>query len=33
LTNRVHPTRFADTADAIKTLRRAVNDAVVDILA
>ncbi len=33
LTNRVHPTRFADTADVIKTLRRAVNDAVVDILA
>jgi CubicO group peptidase (beta-lactamase class C family) len=32
LTNRVHPTRFADTADAIKALRRAVNDAVVDIL-
>jgi CubicO group peptidase (beta-lactamase class C family) len=33
LTNRVHPTRFGTTADAIKTLRRAVNDAVVDILA
>jgi CubicO group peptidase (beta-lactamase class C family) len=33
LTNRVHPTRFGTTADAIKTLRRAINDAVVDILA
>jgi hypothetical protein len=26
----VHPTRFGNTADAIKTLRRAVGDAVVD---
>lgn len=33
LTNRVHPTRFANTADAIKSLRRAVHDAVVDSLA
>jgi CubicO group peptidase (beta-lactamase class C family) len=33
LTNRVHPTRHGNTADAIKTLRRAVGDAVVDILA
>jgi CubicO group peptidase (beta-lactamase class C family) len=33
LTNRVHPTRHAGTADAIKTLRRAVHDAVVDALA
>ncbi|MGE5181807.1 MAG: serine hydrolase domain-containing protein [Acidobacteriota bacterium] len=32
LTNRVHPTRHAATADAIKTLRRAVNDAVIDAL-
>jgi CubicO group peptidase (beta-lactamase class C family) len=32
LTNRVHPTRHGSSADAIKTLRRAVNDAVVDIL-
>jgi CubicO group peptidase (beta-lactamase class C family) len=32
LTNRVHPTRFANTADAIKSLRRAVHDAVVDSL-
>lgn len=32
LTNRVHPTRHANTADAIKTLRRAVNDAVIDAL-
>lgn len=32
LTNRVHPTRFANTADAIKSLRRAVHDAVVDTL-
>jgi CubicO group peptidase (beta-lactamase class C family) len=32
LTNRVHPTRHAGTADAIKALRRAVNDAVVDAL-
>lgn len=29
LTNRVHPTRHANTADAIKRLRRAVADAVV----
>jgi serine-type D-Ala-D-Ala carboxypeptidase len=32
LTNRVHPTRHGDTADRIKALRRAVNDAVVDAL-
>ncbi|MEO8846756.1 MAG: serine hydrolase domain-containing protein [Kofleriaceae bacterium] len=32
LTNRVHPTRFGTTADAIKSLRRAVGDAVVDAL-
>lgn len=32
LTNRVHPTRFAGTADRIKALRRAVHDAVVDAL-
>lgn len=32
LTNRVHPTRHGDTADRIKSLRRAVNDAVVDTL-
>jgi CubicO group peptidase (beta-lactamase class C family) len=32
LTNRVHPTRFANTADKIKALRRAVHDAVVDTL-
>jgi CubicO group peptidase (beta-lactamase class C family) len=32
LTNRVHPTRHGNSADAIKTLRRAVNDAVVDAL-
>jgi len=32
LTNRVHPTRHGGTADAIKALRRAVGDAVVDIL-
>jgi CubicO group peptidase (beta-lactamase class C family) len=32
LTNRVHPTRHLDTADRIKALRRAVNDAVVDAL-
>lgn len=30
LTNRVHPTRFGTTADAIKKLRRAVNDAVAE---
>lgn len=32
LTNRVHPTRHAGSADAIKALRRAVNDAVLDQL-
>ncbi|HEY5949804.1 MAG TPA: serine hydrolase domain-containing protein [Kofleriaceae bacterium] len=32
LTNRVHPTRFGDTAERIKSLRRAVNDAAVDSL-
>jgi CubicO group peptidase (beta-lactamase class C family) len=32
LTNRVHPTRHAGTADAIKALRRAVHDAVIDAL-
>jgi CubicO group peptidase (beta-lactamase class C family) len=32
LTNRVHPTRHGATAEAIKRLRRAVNDAVVDAL-
>jgi CubicO group peptidase (beta-lactamase class C family) len=32
LTNRVHPTRFAGTADRIKALRRSVHDAVVDAL-
>lgn len=32
LTNRVHPTRFGGSADRIKTLRRAVHDAVVDAL-
>jgi CubicO group peptidase (beta-lactamase class C family) len=32
LTNRVHPTRWGGTADAIKALRRAVADAVVDAL-
>jgi CubicO group peptidase (beta-lactamase class C family) len=32
LTNRVHPTRFGGTADAIKALRRAIGDAVVDAL-
>lgn len=32
LTNRVHPTRHGDTAERIKSLRRAVNDAVVDAL-
>jgi serine-type D-Ala-D-Ala carboxypeptidase len=30
LTNRVHPTRHGDTAERIKALRRAVNDAAVD---
>jgi CubicO group peptidase (beta-lactamase class C family) len=32
LTNRVHPTRHGNTADAIKALRRAVGDAVIDSL-
>lgn len=32
LVNRVHPTRFAGTAEQIKTLRRAVGDAVVEAL-
>jgi CubicO group peptidase (beta-lactamase class C family) len=32
LTNRVHPTRHAATAEAIKALRRAVHDAVIDEL-
>ena len=32
LANRVHPTRHGNTADAIKALRRAVGDAVVDSL-
>jgi serine-type D-Ala-D-Ala carboxypeptidase len=32
LTNRVHPTRHGASAEAIKTLRRAVNDAIVDLL-
>lgn len=32
LTNRVHPTRHGTTADAIKSLRRAINDAVIDEL-
>jgi CubicO group peptidase (beta-lactamase class C family) len=32
LTNRVHPTRFAGTADRIKALRRSVHDAVVEAL-
>ena len=32
LTNRVHPTRFGDSPDAIKALRRAVNDAAIDML-
>jgi CubicO group peptidase (beta-lactamase class C family) len=32
LTNRVHPTRHAGTADAIKALRRAVNDAAISAL-
>ena len=32
LTNRVHPTRFSGTADAIKALRRDVHDLVVDAL-
>jgi CubicO group peptidase (beta-lactamase class C family) len=33
LTNRVHPTRHAGTAEAIKALRRAINDAALDALA
>lgn len=32
LTNRVHPTRFGTSAEDIKTLRRAVNDAAFDLL-
>jgi CubicO group peptidase (beta-lactamase class C family) len=32
LTNRVHPTRHDGSADAIKTLRRAVHDAAIDLL-
>ena len=32
LTNRVHPTRYGTTAERIKTLRRAVHDAVIDAL-
>jgi CubicO group peptidase (beta-lactamase class C family) len=32
LTNRVHPTRFGTSADDIKAVRRAVMDAVVDLL-
>jgi CubicO group peptidase (beta-lactamase class C family) len=32
LTNRVHPTRHGNTADTIKALRRAVNDAAIDAL-
>lgn len=32
LTNRVHPTRFGESPDAIKSLRRAVNDAAIDLL-
>ncbi len=32
LTNRVHPTRFGDTAARIKALRRAVNDAALEQL-
>jgi CubicO group peptidase (beta-lactamase class C family) len=32
LTNRVHPSRHGDTADRIKSLRRAVNDTVVEML-
>jgi CubicO group peptidase (beta-lactamase class C family) len=33
LTNRVHPTRLDGSADAIKTLRRAVGDAACDLVA
>ncbi len=32
LTNRVHPTRLGGSADAIKRLRRAINDAAIDML-
>jgi len=32
LTNRVHPTRFGESPEAIKALRRAVNDAAIDLL-
>ena len=32
LTNRVHPTRFGTSADDIKALRRAVNDAAFEVL-
>ncbi len=32
LTNRVHPTRFGDSPEAIKALRRGVNDAALDLL-
>ncbi len=32
LTNRVHPTRLGDSPDAIKTLRRGVNDAALELL-
>ena len=32
LTNRVHPTRHGGSAEAIKALRRAVNDAALDLL-
>jgi CubicO group peptidase (beta-lactamase class C family) len=32
LTNRVHPTRFGDSAEVIKAVRRGVNDAAIDML-
>ncbi len=32
LTNRVHPTRFGESPDAIKILRRGVNDAALELL-
>jgi CubicO group peptidase (beta-lactamase class C family) len=32
LTNRVHPTRHGNSADAIKSLRRAIHDATLDLL-
>jgi CubicO group peptidase (beta-lactamase class C family) len=32
LTNRVHPTRFGDSAAMVKALRRAIGDAVVEVL-